>query len=173
MPAWNRITKVGICQAIQRWQELESLTMPTIGHPPYIMEEIGRSCKNFTELKIMGSFDQHFASAIFQFLPKLKVLSTACCWLSPQTGGSKWFMSWMTKFSWEFHGCVNSTTARAGHTSHASGWWWMKASCAGTGMRIGFGVEMRSGPLICKIMGSYLMLAARGWRPWSRWLIRV
>ena len=78
MPAWNRITRVGICQAIQRWQELESLTMPTIGHPPYIMEEIGRSCKNFTELKVMGSFDHQFAYAILQFLPKLKVLSLRC-----------------------------------------------------------------------------------------------
>ncbi|KAJ1278393.1 hypothetical protein BS78_04G076000 [Paspalum vaginatum] len=78
MPAWNRITKAGICQAIQRWQELESLTMPAIGQPPYIMEEIGRSCKSFTELKIMGSFDQQFASAILQFLPKLKVLSLRC-----------------------------------------------------------------------------------------------
>jgi len=78
MPAWNRITRVGICQAIQRWQELESLTMPTIGHPPYIMEEIGRSCKNFTELKVMGSFDHQFAFAILQFLPKLKVLSLRC-----------------------------------------------------------------------------------------------
>ncbi|XP_066386873.1 F-box/LRR-repeat protein At3g48880-like isoform X2 [Miscanthus floridulus] len=78
MPAWNRITKVAICQAIQRWQDLESLTMPTIGHPPYIMEEIARSCKNFTELKIMGLFDQQFASAILQFLPKLKVLSLRC-----------------------------------------------------------------------------------------------
>jgi hypothetical protein len=52
--------------------------MPTIGHPPYIMEEIGRSCKNFTELKVMGSFDHQFASAILQFLPKLKVLSLRC-----------------------------------------------------------------------------------------------
>ncbi|WVZ77454.1 LOW QUALITY PROTEIN: hypothetical protein U9M48_025316 [Paspalum notatum var. saurae] len=78
MPAWNRITKAGICQAIRRWQELESLTMPTIGQPPYIIEEIARSCKNFTELKIMGSFDQQFASAILQFLPKLKVLSLRC-----------------------------------------------------------------------------------------------
>lgn len=78
MPAWNRITKLGICQAIQRWQELESLTMPTIGHPPYIMEEIARSCKNFTELKIMGSFDLLFASTISQYLPKLKVLSLRC-----------------------------------------------------------------------------------------------
>ncbi|KAG8092171.1 hypothetical protein GUJ93_ZPchr0012g20059 [Zizania palustris] len=78
MPAWNRITKLGICQAIQRWEELESLTMPTIGHPPYIMEEIGRSCKNFAELKVMGSFDDLFASAIVTHLPKVKVLSLRC-----------------------------------------------------------------------------------------------
>lgn len=78
MPAWNRITKTGICQAIQRWEKLESLTMPTIAHPPYIMEEISRSCKNFSQLKIMGTFDVHFASAIASHLPKLKVLSVRC-----------------------------------------------------------------------------------------------
>ncbi|XP_072962522.1 F-box/LRR-repeat protein At3g48880-like isoform X2 [Typha angustifolia] len=78
MPAWNRITKNGICQAIRRWGELESMTMPTIAHPPYIMEEISRSCKNFSELKIMGTFDVIFASTIAANLPKLKVLSLRC-----------------------------------------------------------------------------------------------
>ncbi|WOL10129.1 hypothetical protein Cni_G18883 [Canna indica] len=78
MPAWNRITKVGICHAIQRWENLESLTMPSIAHPPYIMEEISRSCKNFSQLKVMGTFDVHFASAIAMNLPKLKVLSLRC-----------------------------------------------------------------------------------------------
>ncbi|KAM0949458.1 putative F-box domain, leucine-rich repeat domain superfamily, F-box-like domain superfamily [Dioscorea sansibarensis] len=81
LPAWNRITKNGICQAIQRWQELESLTMPSIAHPPYIMEEISRNCKNFTQLKIMGSFDMNFASAIAANIPKLKVLSVRCSML--------------------------------------------------------------------------------------------
>ncbi|XP_020094256.1 F-box/LRR-repeat protein At3g48880 [Ananas comosus] len=78
MPAWNRITKNGICQAIRRWSELESMTMPTIAHPPYIMEEIGKNCKNFSELKIMGSFDAQFATAIAAHLPNLKVLSLRC-----------------------------------------------------------------------------------------------
>ncbi|CAD5171702.1 F-box/LRR-repeat protein At3g48880-like [Musa acuminata AAA Group] len=78
MPAWNRITKVGICQAIRRWENLESLTMPSIAHPPYIMEEISRSCKNFSQLKVMGTFDMHFASAIATNLQKLKVLSLRC-----------------------------------------------------------------------------------------------
>ncbi|XP_037408817.1 F-box/LRR-repeat protein At3g48880-like isoform X1 [Triticum dicoccoides] len=78
MPAWNRISRAGICQAIERWEELESLTMPTIGHPPYIMEGLANNCKNFKELKIMGSFDLLFASAVTTYLPKLKVLSLRC-----------------------------------------------------------------------------------------------
>ncbi|PKA51061.1 F-box/LRR-repeat protein [Apostasia shenzhenica] len=78
MPAWNRITKSGICQAIQRWEELESLTMPSIANPSYIMEEISRSCKNFSHLKVMGTFDMNFASAIATNLPKLRVLSIRC-----------------------------------------------------------------------------------------------
>ncbi|KAJ3690247.1 hypothetical protein LUZ61_019411 [Rhynchospora tenuis] len=78
MPAWNRITKNGICQAIRRWPHLESLTMPTIGHPLYVIQEISRHCKNFTELKIMGTFDCHFASSIVEHLPNLKILSLRC-----------------------------------------------------------------------------------------------
>ncbi|KAK1290298.1 F-box/LRR-repeat protein [Acorus calamus] len=81
LPAWNYITKPGICEAIRRWEDLESLTMPGIGHPPYIMEAISRSCKNFSELKIMGQFDILFASAIAYNLPKLKVLSLRCTML--------------------------------------------------------------------------------------------
>lgn len=52
--------------------------MPTIGHPPYIMEELSRRCKNFKELKVMGSFDHTFALAVSTYLPKLKVLSLRC-----------------------------------------------------------------------------------------------
>ncbi|KAG0484356.1 hypothetical protein HPP92_008435 [Vanilla planifolia] len=78
MPAWNRITKNGICQAVRRWQELESLTMPSISNPSYIMEEISRSCKNFCQLKVMGTFDVIFASAIASNLPNLRVLSVRC-----------------------------------------------------------------------------------------------
>ncbi|CAL9108646.1 unnamed protein product [Musa textilis] len=84
MPAWNRITKVGICQAIRRWENLESLTMPSIPHPPYIMEEISRSCKNFSQLKVMGTFDVNFAFAITVNLPKLKVLSLRCSIITKQ-----------------------------------------------------------------------------------------
>lgn len=78
MPAWNRITKTGISRAIRRWKELESLTMPSIAHPPYIMEEISRNCKNFSSLKIMGTFDVYFASTIASTLPNLKILSLRC-----------------------------------------------------------------------------------------------
>ncbi|XP_010255462.1 PREDICTED: F-box/LRR-repeat protein At3g48880 isoform X1 [Nelumbo nucifera] len=81
LPAWNRVTKIGICKAVRMWKELESLTMPSIGYPPYIMKEISESCKNFTELKIMGTCDTLFASSIVSFLPKLKVLSLRCSML--------------------------------------------------------------------------------------------
>lgn len=55
--------------------------MPWIAHPPYIMEEISRNCKNFTQLKVMGSFDMNFALAIAANIPKLKVLSVRCSML--------------------------------------------------------------------------------------------
>ncbi|XP_055826983.1 F-box/LRR-repeat protein At3g48880-like [Solanum dulcamara] len=82
MPAWNRIQKTGICRAIRIWEDLESLTMPSIANPPFVMEEIARSCKNFAELKIMGPCDMLFASALVSFLPNLKVLSVRCTVLS-------------------------------------------------------------------------------------------
>ncbi|XP_068315940.1 F-box/LRR-repeat protein At3g48880-like isoform X2 [Pyrus communis] len=78
MPAWNRIKKTGICKAIRCWKELESLTMPSIANPPYLLEEIKRNCKNFSELKIMGPCDIFFASTLVEHLPKLKVLSLRC-----------------------------------------------------------------------------------------------
>ncbi|KAM1054610.1 hypothetical protein ACFX2I_001941 [Malus domestica] len=78
MPAWNRIKKTGICKAIRCWKELESLTMPSIANPPYLLEEIKRNCKNFSELKIMGPCDMFFASTLVEHLPQLKVLSLRC-----------------------------------------------------------------------------------------------
>ena len=75
MPAWNRIKKTGICTAIRMWEDLESLTMPSISNPPYLMEEIAKNCKNFAELKIMGPCDLIFASTLAAYLPNLKVLS--------------------------------------------------------------------------------------------------
>ncbi|XP_031255645.1 F-box/LRR-repeat protein At3g48880-like [Pistacia vera] len=78
MPAWNRIKKDVICKAISTWRSLESLTMPSIVNPPYLIEEIAVNCKNFNELKIMGPFDILFDSMIVKFLPRLKVLSLRC-----------------------------------------------------------------------------------------------
>ncbi|XP_060203579.1 F-box/LRR-repeat protein At3g48880-like [Lycium barbarum] len=82
MPAWNRIEETGICRAIRMWEDLESLTMPSIEDPPCVMTEIGRSCKNFAELKIMGPCDLLFASTLVEYLPNLKVLSVRCTVLS-------------------------------------------------------------------------------------------
>ncbi|KAG8390308.1 hypothetical protein BUALT_Bualt01G0070100 [Buddleja alternifolia] len=81
MPVWNRIKKTGICRAVRIWEDLESLTMPSILNPPYLMEEIAKSCKKFAELKIMGPCDIFFASTLATFLPNLKVLSLRCSML--------------------------------------------------------------------------------------------
>jgi hypothetical protein len=78
LPAWNRIKKTGICKAIRSWKDLESLTMPGIANPPYLMEEISKNCKNFRELKVMGPCDIFFASTLATYLPTLKVLSLRC-----------------------------------------------------------------------------------------------
>lgn len=64
------------------WRDLESLTMPSIANPPYLMEEIAQNCRNFRELKIMGPFDLLFASTLNMYLPKLKVLSLRCTTLN-------------------------------------------------------------------------------------------
>lgn len=78
LPAWNRIKKTGICKAIRIWKDLESLTMPSIANPPYLMAEIAKNCKNFTELKIMGPFESLFANTLISLLPSLRVLSLRC-----------------------------------------------------------------------------------------------
>ncbi|XVF09857.1 hypothetical protein REPUB_Repub07fG0133100 [Reevesia pubescens] len=79
--AWNRIKKTGICKAIRIWRDLESLTMPSIANPPYLMEEIANNCKNFSKLKVMGPFDNSFATTIIMYLPKIRVLSLRCSML--------------------------------------------------------------------------------------------
>lgn len=84
LPAWNRIKKTGIRKAICTWKNLESMTMPSIKNPPYLMETIARNCKNFSELKIMGPCDIHCASTLRLYLPKLKVLSLRCSTLSKE-----------------------------------------------------------------------------------------
>ncbi|KAL6581529.1 hypothetical protein OROMI_007452 [Orobanche minor] len=81
MPAWNRIKKTGICRAVRIWKDLESLTMPSISNPPYLIEEISNSCNKFAELKIMGPCDMLFASTLATYLPNLKVLSLRCSML--------------------------------------------------------------------------------------------
>ncbi|XP_021892209.1 F-box/LRR-repeat protein At3g48880 [Carica papaya] len=82
LPAWNRIKKTGICRAVRMWPDLESLTMPSIANPPYIMEEIANNCKNFSVLKVMGLFDKYFATTLTEYLPNLKVLSLRCSMLN-------------------------------------------------------------------------------------------
>lgn len=78
LPAWNRIKKTGMCKAIRGWKDLESLTMPSIASPSYLLEEIAANCRNFRELKIMGPCDVNFASCLATYVPKLRVLSLRC-----------------------------------------------------------------------------------------------
>lgn len=78
MPAWNRIRRTGICKAIRFWKDLESLTMPSIANPPYFIEEVANNCRNFSELKIMGPFENFFAATLVTHLPTLKILSLRC-----------------------------------------------------------------------------------------------
>ncbi|PWA41230.1 F-box/LRR-repeat protein [Artemisia annua] len=78
LPAWNRIKRTGICKAISLWNDLESLTMPSIANPPYLMEAISQHCKNFSELKILGPCDMLFVQTLIRCVPNLKVLSIRC-----------------------------------------------------------------------------------------------
>ncbi|GKV31094.1 hypothetical protein SLEP1_g39831 [Rubroshorea leprosula] len=55
--------------------------MPSIANPPYLMEAIAKNCKNFFELKVMGTINFYFAFALVMCLPKLKVLSLRCTML--------------------------------------------------------------------------------------------
>ena len=78
MPVWNRLTKSTICDAIRKWKDLESLTMPSLSDPTYVLEEISKNCNNFRELKIMGPFYLLLADSLVEFLPRLKILSLRC-----------------------------------------------------------------------------------------------
>lgn len=78
LPAWNRIKKTGICKAISMWKDLESLAMPSIANPPYLMEEISKHCNKFSELKIFGPCDILFVQTLIRYVPNLKVLSLRC-----------------------------------------------------------------------------------------------
>ncbi|KAK4734121.1 hypothetical protein R3W88_008382 [Solanum pinnatisectum] len=74
MPSWNKIKKRTICI----WEDLESLTRPSIKNPGYVIEENARRCKKNSELKIIGPCDMLFASVLVSFLPNLKLLSLRC-----------------------------------------------------------------------------------------------
>lgn len=79
LPDWNRITKTGMCKALGCWKDFESLTIPALEDPQYLMEEISKNCKNFRELKIIqGECTRLFASTLVSSLPNLSVLSLQC-----------------------------------------------------------------------------------------------
>ncbi|KAJ7952346.1 F-box/LRR-repeat protein [Quillaja saponaria] len=78
LPARNYISKTGFQQAFQRWSTLESLTVPCVICPYYMVEAIGKSCRNFYQLKVLCPFDMEFAEALIKHIPKLKILSLRC-----------------------------------------------------------------------------------------------
>ncbi|KAL6291483.1 hypothetical protein ACE6H2_008993 [Prunus campanulata] len=85
MPSWNKIKIDGISKAIGCWKHLESLTIGNIEKYQYLtlLQVIDYNCKNFRELKLMGTCDTYsFASAMVRYLPKLEVLSLRCSMLS-------------------------------------------------------------------------------------------
>ncbi|KAA8521947.1 hypothetical protein F0562_012739 [Nyssa sinensis] len=78
LSASNIISMKGFIMAIHNLKGLESMMVPCINSPYYIMKLIGQYCKNFSELKVMSPFDLDFATSITTFLPRLKVLSLRC-----------------------------------------------------------------------------------------------
>ncbi|KAK4737110.1 hypothetical protein R3W88_000807 [Solanum pinnatisectum] len=78
MPSWEKLDKQTICSAFHEWKDVESLTMPSLEKPAYVIEKIGRSCKKISKLKIMTPCDILFAYALVSFLTNLNVLSVRC-----------------------------------------------------------------------------------------------
>lgn len=56
--------------------------MPRIENSAYVIEEIARSCKRFSKLKIIGPCDMLFASTLVSFPQNLELLSARCMALS-------------------------------------------------------------------------------------------
>ncbi|XP_070660690.1 F-box/LRR-repeat protein At3g48880-like [Malus domestica] len=79
LPSCFTISDTGIYEAFRCWKDLVSLTIsPDNTNFPYLLEQISSNCKNFSELKLMGTCDRGFASTLVAYLPKLKVLSLRC-----------------------------------------------------------------------------------------------
>ncbi|CAA7023409.1 unnamed protein product [Microthlaspi erraticum] len=78
LPAWNRLTKEFLFNAIQFCENLESLTVSSVKHPEFVFSSIAMHCKNFRELKVMGPIEVDFVEYLVKFLRNLKVLSLRC-----------------------------------------------------------------------------------------------
>ncbi|RWW11198.1 hypothetical protein BHE74_00046340 [Ensete ventricosum] len=81
LPCWEHISRAAICNAIKKWRGLKSITMPDMASPLHMVQTMNRYCNSLAELKVMGSFQGEFASAISMYL-RLKVLSLRCCRVS-------------------------------------------------------------------------------------------
>ncbi|KAJ7944888.1 F-box/LRR-repeat protein [Quillaja saponaria] len=57
---------------------LESLTVPCVTCYSYMLEAIGKNCRNFSELKVLCPLDIEFAESLIKHIPKLKILSLRC-----------------------------------------------------------------------------------------------
>lgn len=79
LPSCFAISDTGIYESFRCWKDLVSLTIsPNNTNFPYLLEQISSNCKNFSELKLMGTCHHGFASTLVAYLPKLKVLSLRC-----------------------------------------------------------------------------------------------
>ncbi|KAL1226213.1 F-box/LRR-repeat protein [Cardamine amara subsp. amara] len=79
LPSWDRIMTRSstICDALNSWKKLESLTMPSLINSHLFFSLLVKRRK-YRELKVMGPIDIFFAESIVAYLPKLKVLSLRC-----------------------------------------------------------------------------------------------
>nr|GEX22842.1 hypothetical protein [Tanacetum cinerariifolium] len=68
LPACDRIARPALYKAISMWKDLESLTMPSISDPFYIMDEISKNCNNFSQLKIMEILQPSAPKNVFEEL---------------------------------------------------------------------------------------------------------
>ncbi|CAH8354196.1 unnamed protein product [Eruca vesicaria subsp. sativa] len=68
LPDWNNNAK----------QYCQKGKTPSVPDPHVVFESIAVNCKNFKELKTMGSIDLNFAKTLVGLLPNLEVLSLRC-----------------------------------------------------------------------------------------------
>ncbi|XP_010530408.1 PREDICTED: F-box/LRR-repeat protein At3g48880-like [Tarenaya hassleriana] len=75
LSTYNNVTLNGFSNAVQQWQNLESLTLPAFSRPECMIMVIGENCRRFSKLRFTCPFSIEMANAIRAYLPNLKSLS--------------------------------------------------------------------------------------------------